>query len=231
MIKFIGVIPILWSSLTFYSSFDTFRRVKTGKEENRFHMLVQQGYSITEEEFKEISSRVKMISFDWGGVLDLIFINKEEFRKLLQDVFAEFKNRGIQLVIISEGNPETIGARLKDLGWEDYFEIRQSLETMSILPKRTVLEKLAEEKGIESDSIIHFDDSAQILWRLGYQTGEKNIFGIGVVGWREEDGDFKVRVGELLQNTPWVVTDLKSIYEVLAQILEYNSSELYHHSP
>jgi FMN phosphatase YigB (HAD superfamily) len=215
-------------SITFIPGFDVYRRVKSPPD--GYTLLISNGYSIPEDELQEIASRVKMISFDWGGVLDLVFISNARLKKLLNDIFEEFKHRGIHLVIVSEGSSENIKSKLEELGWRDFFDVYQSMETFAIRPKREVLEELREEKGIKNDRvIIHFDDSPLILKKLGYQIDGKSILAIGVIGWRNIDEDFQLKAQELFQSTPLVVTDLKSIYDVLARILEYQVSGVHNH--
>ena len=158
------------------------RRIKEDVILTPEEILAEQGYYM-QPGADSVLGRIKMVSFDWGGVLSGV-ISDKKFADRVKDIFESLSLQGIEIVIVSEGNPQEIEKKLDDLELSQYVEsIHQSYSKEPTRTKRAILEGIAYQRKYEDNQILHFEDNPALIEKISFKLGNHpHIAVIGVVG-------------------------------------------------
>ena len=171
------------------------------------------------------SNGLGAVSFDWGSVLSLIMSNIE-IRDNVRNMLTEFRERGIEVWIITTADAGKVCSRLEELDsdedgsfcWSDCFKDRvvHASSAGAYSPADT---KGAHLQGIVQECpgrvVIHFDDDPQYS-NLGMI--DTNLISIGVVATGVDDIDFRDKVSDL-SGSAGIVVNLGFDYSKMFQAL------------
>ena len=170
------------------------------------------------------SNGLGAVSFDWGSVLSLIMSNIE-IRDNVRNMLTEFRERGIEVWIITRSDADKVYSRLKELDsdeegsfcWSDCFEGRVvhalPAELSPAHTKGAYLRDIAQD--FSDGVVVHFDDSPEYS-NLGMLAS--NLISIGVVATGVDDIDFRDKVSDL-SGSAGIVVNLGFDYSKMFQAL------------
>jgi len=180
--------------------------------EGIFNIFARDGYYINPRlSDNYIPDDVRMVSFDWST------LSMRNAKVGTQKLLEAFHNRGIEMVIVSEGaDRDSIMAKLQEWGWDHFFDGSHSniwqvaprgmyqvggVDT-ALLTKAGRVEVIAEAYGISNAQIVHFDDDPNCIEKFQYH----GIFAIGVTGIIGVTGDWttSARDVDLMLDTAYV---------------------------
>jgi len=210
---------VLISSMVFLPDLASARRIKENGILTPEEVLVKQGYYMCSRASSE-SSQIKMVSFDWGGVLSRV-VNDKEFANKVKRIFELLKSRGIKIVITSEGGNQEIKNELKSLGLEQYIEdIYQAYSKEPTRTKRAILEDIARSNGYGDNQIVHFEDNPALIEKISFKIKEQpHIIVIGVVGREISDVRFREDARDILEVASIAIINLEIGLDKILKLL------------
>jgi len=178
---------ILSGSIIFLPHFASARRIKESKTLTPEEILAKQGYYMRPGAGSELG-QIKMVSFDWGGVLSEV-VNNKDFADKVKSIFGLLKSQGIKIVLISEGGAQEIENKLKVLGLEQYIDdVEQAYSQEPTRTKRAILENIARRNGFGDNQIVYFEDSPALIEKMSFKMeNQPHIVVVGVVGRKKSD--------------------------------------------
>jgi len=142
-----------------------------------------------------VSIYPKVVSFDWGGVLDLY--KDEDQRENMDKLLQKLKDNNIEIIVITRGSKDMVWNSIKNMGLNTYIKNENVFGVVNG-SKGSVLQSLQKEKRLSFNEIVHFDNSEYEINKI------KNgvfVVTVGVTGKNDEDTD------KMIQERPNFVTD------------------------
>lgn len=209
--------------LEYIFSFHGARRIRGKDPQKPMDILKEQGYYIKPQAQEKIKNwDIKLVSFDWGGVLSSIVSNermRDEVRKLL----STLKEEGVKVTIVTEGDVEAISRELKDLNLRHYFDgIYESIsnelavDTGHVeMTKGEILSNVGEDYNLKKDEIISFEDEADYIQTFNY----KGFHTVGVVGRAIKDSRYEKLAKKMLREADVTISHLGIGLDKILRIL------------
>jgi len=195
------------------------RRIKDSQALTPEEILAKQGYYMRPGADSELS-QIKIVSFDWGGVLSEVAGNKE-FAGKVGGIFKSLQSRGIKIVIVSKGGDQEIKNKLNILGLGQYVEsVYQAFSQEPTLTKRAILEKIAEDNDCKDGQIVHFEDTPGLIKTIDYRMDDQpHITVVGVVGRKKSDVMFEEDARRILDVSSIAIANLQTGFDKILELL------------